>query len=154
MNKKNVIALLLVIGLVLSVTALDAYAFDGGKKKGCQKAGGLEKKFLCKAHFVLKNSDELGLSDKQIKEIKTLKIDAKKDIIRKKSEIDLIAVDIKAAMYTDPIDTAAINKLIDKKYDLKKEKTKALVGAYAALGGTLTEEQKANLKALRKKCKK
>ena len=152
MNKRTVIASLLAIALVLNVTAFEAWAFGGGKGKKCYK--GLEEKLFFKAHMILKNRDELGLSDKQVKKIKDLKIETKKDLIRKNAEIGIVALDIKQAMYGDRIDTAAVNKLIDKKYDLKKEKAKSLVGAYAAVKRTLTSEQKGKLKALWKKCKK
>ena len=152
MNKKVVIASLLAVALMLNVTAFEAWAYGEGKGKKCYK--GLEKKFFYKAHMILKNRDELGLSDKQVKKIKDLKIETKKDLIRKNAEIDIVALDIKAAMHGDQIDTALVNKLIDKKYDLKKEKTKSLVGACAAVKGTLTREQKDKLKGLWKKCKK
>ncbi len=151
MNKKTVIALFLAIALLLNVTGFEALAFGG--EKGHSKKG-LEKKFFCKAYMILKNQDELGLSDKQAEKIKGLKIETKKDLIRKNAEIDIIALDIKAAMYGEQIDTGAIDKLIDRKYDLKKEKAKSLVGAYAAVKGTLTGDQKDKLKTLWKKCKK
>ncbi|NQV03860.1 MAG: hypothetical protein HQ532_00015, partial [Candidatus Omnitrophica bacterium] len=72
----------------------------------------------------------------------------------KKAEIDLIAIDIKAALWEDTIDLGSVNTLIDRKYELKKQKTKALVAAYAALKGMLTKEQIKNLKGLCKKGKK
>ena len=57
-------------------------------------------------------------------------------------------------MHGEQIDTGAIDKLIDKKYDLKKEKAKSSVRAYASVKGLLTSEQKSKLKDLYKKCKK
>lgn len=153
MNKKTVIvALFLAVTLMLSVTAFEAWAFGEGKTK--ERYGEFEKKFFCKAHMILKNQDELGLSDKQVEEIKSLKIETKKDLIRKNAELNIIALDIKSAMCGKQINTGAINKLIDKKYDLKKEKEKASIGAYATVKGILTSEQKDKLKDLWKKCKK
>ena len=152
MSRKTVLAALLVLALVLSVTVLDAYAYGDKGAKGHRK--GLAEKFFFKVHMILKNRDELGLSDKQAKDIKDLKIKTKKDLIRKKAEIDILALDIKAAMWGKEIDTNAVNKLIDAKYDLKKAKAKSLVGAYAAVKGILTDGQKAKLKSIWKKCKK
>ena len=57
-------------------------------------------------------------------------------------------------MWQNAIDTEAIDALIDKKYEIKKEKAKSMVGAYAELKGILTAEQKDKLKELYKKCKK
>ena len=140
------------------------HAYEGKKTKGhqyaydCKKTKGHKKDFggkvFHKAHFLLKSKEELGLSDKQVKKIKDLKLEAKKDLITKKAEIEVLALDIKAKMHEEKIDTKAINKLIDKKYELKKAKSKSLVGAYAALKNVLTKEQKKKLKGLYKKCKK
>jgi len=152
MKNKIVIAAFLTVALMFSVMAVEALAYDGGKAKGQHE--GLEGKFSGKAHMVLKNQDELDLTDKQIKEIKKLKIETKKDLIQKNAEIDIIALDIKAEMYGKQIDTDAVDKLIDKKYDLKKEKAKSLVRACAGIKEILTSEQKDKLKDIWKKCKK
>ena len=150
MNKKRVLAIFLVLTLVFSAAAIETYAKDmGGHGKK-----GLEDKFSGKAHMILMNKEELGLSDKQVATIKDLKLKTKKDVIRKKAEIDVLALDIKAAMYGDAIDTEAVNELIDKKYELKKEKAKSLVAACATLKDTLTDDQKAKMKDLYKNCKK
>jgi hypothetical protein len=149
MKRKLMIIALLVSVLTLSVMPLEVYAFDHGKTKG-QKGGhwDLEKKFSCKAHLILANKEKLGLSDGQVTKIKELKMKTKKGLIRKAAEIKILALDIKAAMWKDPINTSAVNKLIDKKYDLKKGKTKSLVGACAALKGILTKGQKEKMKGL------
>ena len=150
MKGKRVLALFLILTLVFSVMAIETYA----KNMGGHSKKGLENKFSCKVHMSLANMEELGLSDKQDAKIRDLKINAKKDLIRKNAEIEILALDIKEAMCGDTIDTKAVNKLIDKKYELKKEKTKSQVAAYAALKGTLTDDQKAKMKDIWKKCKK
>ena len=53
-------------------------------------------------------------------------------------------------MWKGTMDKAAMDKLIDKKYGLKKEKAKYLVGTCAALNGILTKEQREKVKDLRK----
>ena len=63
-------------------------------------------------------------------------------------------MDIKGNMQGDRIDIKATNKLIDRKYDLKKEKAKSLVSACAGLKSILTKEQTGKMKDLWKKCKK
>ncbi len=152
MNKKTVMGVFLAIALIFSVMTVEALAYGDGKAKGQHE--NLEERFSGKAHMILKNEDELGLTDKQIKEIKKLKIETKKDLIQKNAEIDIIALDIKAEMYKKQIDADAIDRLIDKKYDLKKEKAKSLVKACVGVKETLTSEQKDKLKDIQKKCKK
>lgn len=160
MNKKLVSAAVLALILVFSVTMADAYTSGHGKsKKGYhykseKHKDDLESKFYRKAMLVYKKRDELGLSEKQAKSVKSLKLEAKKDLIRKKAEIEIIALDIKAKLWEDEVDAAGVNKLIDRKYELKKEKAKALVGAYATLKDMLSAKQKEKLKELYKECKK
>ena len=94
------------------------------------------------------------LTDEQIKKVKALKLDTKKDLIMTNAEIDVLALEIKAEMWMDSIDLDSIDKLIDKKYDLKKGKTKSLVASYAALKNILTKGQKTKMKEIYKKCSK
>ena len=157
MKKKLAVVTLVIFALIFNLMVLEVYARECGKMKGHQMKGhswNLEEKFSHKAGFILKNKEELGLSDKQVKKIKDLKIKTKKNLIEKKAEIDLLALDIKGEMWKEKFDVKAINKLIDKKYGLKAEKAKSLVNAYTALKGTLTKKQKEKMKGLMKKCKK
>lgn len=150
MRSRILITAFLVFSLVFGVVAFDACAGHGKDKKGGYHCGGKDKLYR-KAHFILKNKAELGLTDKQVKEIKALKIATKKDMIAKKAEIETVSVDMKAMMWESTIDTAAMDKLIDRKYELKKEKAKTSVRACAKLKNILTEEQKQKMKGLRKK---
>ena len=139
MNRKVIVSVAVMVAFVFSLLAPMAFAYDHGKdKKGNEDFG---EEIFNKAHFILENQEELEISDEQAKKIKDLKIKAKKDMIKIKAEIDLIAIDIKQETWKDAIDTEAVNALIDKKYDLKKEKAKSSVVAYAELKSILTEEQ-------------
>ena len=144
----SVVILIFCLGLLMPA----AYARGDKKMQGHQ--AGFENKIFLKAHMMLKNQEELGLSAAQIKKIKKIKIDIKKDLIQRKAKIDLIVVDIKAQMWEDKINTKAINKLIDQKYELKKAKAKSLLQAYVSLKKILTDEQKERLKEFFKACKK
>ena len=140
---KRFIVLMLLVCFALSATYV--YAERGMKKDHKGDLGG---KFYYKVMMVIKNQEELGLSDEQVKKLKDLKLTTKKEAIRKKAEIDMLAIDIKAAMWEGVIDVNAVNVLIDKKYELKKEKAKALVAADVELKSILTEEQQKKLKSL------
>ena len=137
--------LVLVLGLVFSAGSL--YADGKGHGKGHGKEG-LDEKFMKKAHMIMMYQDELGLSDETVDGIKALKIETKKNLITKKAQIEVLAIDIKAGLYAEKIDVEAIDKLIDQKYELKKEKAKMLVAAYAKLKGMLTEEQMDTMKGI------
>ena len=123
-----------------------------GCPKGCQKKGpqgyGFEKKIFCKLRLAIAQQDELGLSKDQVAKIQRIETSAKKDIIKREAEIDLVTVDIKSKLHEDKIDKESIGKLIDQKYDLKKEKAKALIGFCAELNDILSSEQKNKLRGI------
>lgn len=150
MKIKFTVAVPLVLVLTLALLMPAAYAEKGKGMGDCHQ--GIEEKVSYKTRLFLKNQEELGLSDEQIKKIKDLNLQTMKDSIKAKAEIEIIALDIKAKMQEETIDTAAINKLIDEKYELKKAKAKSSVKAYAGLKNILTKEQKEKLKGLFKKC--
>jgi hypothetical protein len=141
------IAVLIIVLSCFLVTSSYADSYKKSRHHGYS----LDKKFVSKVRLALKNQDELGLSDEQYEKIKTLKLNTKKDLIKRKAEIDIIGVDIKGKLYEDSIDKKSINKLIDQKYELKKAKAKALVDAYAEFQNILNDEQKKKLKELSRK---
>ena len=142
MKAKALMIAFLIAVLTLSFALPSVYA--GGHKKG------LDSKVLKKAHMILKNKEELGLSEEQVEKIKNLKIETKKSLVKQKAEIEILGIDIKAKLWEDAINTEAVNKLIDQKYELKKAKAKSLVEALASLKNILTDEQKTKLKEVYK----
>jgi hypothetical protein len=102
------------------------------------------------AHSIFENQAELGFSEENLHKVKDLMINTKKSLIRSTAEIDILAVDIMAKMWEDSPDMAEINKLIDKKFTLKKEAMKELVSAFLSLKKMLSKEQ---LGKLHKICK-
>lgn len=118
----------------------------------CNHMGGrgsnMQGKFFQKFGKIMKNQEALGLSDEQLDVIKKLKWDLKKEMIKQTAEIDVLEVDIDAALYEDTVDMEKVGGLIDQKYEYKKAKAKTIAGAVAELKKILTEEQLAKLKEL------
>jgi len=158
MKKKILMASIATLFLVASVSLTRAYADHGGGvcpisgdkcgyggggfKHGHSGSGGdLDKMFFMKAHFILENSDELGLTEDKVEAIKSLKTDTLKSLIKQNADIAVACIDIKSKLHDYPIDVASTNALVDQKYELKKAKTKTLIDALAKLKGTLTQEQ-------------
>lgn len=150
--KTGILVMVVVLMIGFIVPAVYAEGYKHGQKKGHH--GDIGNMVCKKAMILCKNKDELGLTDSQVEKIKALKIATKKNLIKTQAEIDIVKVDIKALMWKDAIDTEAINKLIDQKYEFKKEKAKSSIDAYAKLKGLLTEEQQEKLKTLAKDCHK
>lgn len=148
----SIIALMLVLGFMYS----NSFAEKGHHEKGRHGYGkmAMSDMFFMKVKMIYKNQEEIGVSDDQMKQIKSLKIDLKKDSIRKTAEIEILKIDIHSLMHKDQIDVAAVNKLIDQKYEFKKAKTKKVVGAFAKLKKIITKDQMAKLKKLKKNKRK
>ena len=98
-------------------------------------------KFFHFAHDILENREELGLSPETAKKVLELKISTKKDKIRDAAEVELLLVDIAVELWKDKPDLGAVNKLLDKKYDLKKASMKSLVAAFVAVKKLLSPVQ-------------
>jgi Spy/CpxP family protein refolding chaperone len=149
MNRKFIATTVGAFFVFFFLSAGSALAGHSGKSHSKSNyRGDLESKLFGKAHYILKNEEELGLSEDQVQQIKDLKRSVKKSLIMQKAQIEVIAVDIKSMLYDNPVDVEGVNALVDQKYDIKKAKTKGLVESFAQLKATLSEEQWAKLKSL------
>ncbi len=132
-----------VLGLTLSLSS--AYAHGGSYGKG---GGELKEMFFKKAHFILENKEVLGLAEDKVADIKNLKLETKKALIKQKAEIEVVSLDIKSMAHDYPMDVKAVNTLVDQKYELKKAMEKSVVGAISKLKETLTKDQYDKLRSL------
>lgn len=129
------------------VLAASTVSAGGGCESKWSKMD-LKEKFFYKAEFIMKNADDLDLSDEQIKSIKNLKMETKKMIVSKEAEAEVIWIDVMSEMYEESVNLEKVNSLIDQKYEIKKALTKGIAASYAKLKGTLSEEQMKELKEL------
>jgi Spy/CpxP family protein refolding chaperone len=140
---KKISVLLVLLSLVF---AMDVFA---GGRAGDKKSGwDLDGKFYTMSGMIVKNAEELGLSEQQKEAVKEKKYALKKALVQSKAEIDLVCIDISKELWKDKIDVNAVNALVDKKYQLKADKTKAVIGAYGDLKNSLTAGQKETMKEL------
>ncbi len=121
---------------------------EGWSGGGHEKSFDLEDKLFWKAHFYLEHAELIGLTEEQTEKIKALKMEAKKELIRRDADIEIASLDFKEALMEPKINVEAMNPLVDQKYELKKAKTKYLVQAFANLKGILTPEQETKVKDL------
>lgn len=101
-----------------------------------------------KSCFFLANSDEIGLSEDQTKQIKAIKMEAKKDAIRTEAGMKIVMIDMMAKLHESPMDVAALEKMIDDVSVGMAETGKKAVQSLADLKGALTPEQMAKAKEL------
>jgi hypothetical protein len=130
-----------IAGLAPSVQARHGEKSSGYESEGGHGGGDLDSKFFMKAYFYQMHADPIGLSEEQIQKIKNLKKETQKELIRRDADIEILAVDIKDALHEPKIDVEGIHKNLDKKYEIKKERAKYLVRAFANLKGVLSDEQ-------------
>ena len=105
-------------------------------------------KFFHFAHSILENHEELGLPEEAVKKVKDLKIGTKKSLIRNTAEAELLMVDIISSLYQDKPDISEINKLVDKKFEIKKAGMKKLIVSFVGLKKLLSKEQMKQVKAI------
>ena len=118
--------------------------------KECPFAGCLMKTSC----YLLKNKEELSLTDDQVSRIKAISEKREKDSIQLKADARKVYVDIKTEFSDENFDASGINALIDKKFDLKKQIVKSFVNSHAEILAVLTSEQREKLKEIKKECKK
>ncbi len=139
------ITLILALGLMQSVSLAEKGV---GNVSGRDYKESIENKFFKKVKMIYLYQDELNVNEKQMDQMKELKITLKKDLIKKKADLDIIGVDILSLLYEDIIDVEAVDKLIDQKYEIKKAKIKNVIKSYAQLKKILTKEQIEKLKEI------
>ena len=105
-------------------------------------------KFFHFAHSILENHEELGLTDVDVKKVRDLKIGTKKSMIRNRAEVELLMVDIISSLYQEKPEISEINKLIDKKFEIKKAGMKKLIAAFVGIKKLLSKEQMKQVKAI------
>ncbi|MGB2600850.1 MAG: hypothetical protein WBD00_07495 [Candidatus Omnitrophota bacterium] len=149
--RKRVLAIVLsAVVMVFFMAPVSHAEMSGGCKmmKGGEHQKGLEGKFYKKVMFLLKNHEELDLTDKQIDDIKALKYKVKKEVISKDTSIDMTKAELSEEMWKDEPSSDILNKLTDRKYELKKEKDKILSKGILDLKAILTKEQAKECKKL------
>lgn len=155
--KKNMLVVA-VLGVFLLFNP-SAYADTDGGHPMWHHAGGMmgyshheqsqcpiTRKFMMKAHALLENQKELGLSADQVKTIKDLKLQMEKDSIRQKADQEIFQLDLKSKLGEDKIDVEGTNALIDKAFASSTAAAKSNLEAYAKLKNVLTPDQLAKMK--------
>ncbi len=159
--------LVLIVALLLAFAVPQATAnYDGkcartGDKHECSKTGDcggqgesgcpIVNKLMKKSEFFLKNADEIGLSEDQVKQIKTIKIEAEKDEILGGAQMKVAFLDIESKMSADPVDQEALHAVVDGLSSLMSQGAKKTIKLYVDLKSVLTADQKKKAKEIWKK---
>jgi hypothetical protein len=156
----------LAIWVVLGMLAIAPAALagsdcpHGGDKGKCHRGSGYPKsgegesqcpiiaKFMKKAHFFLANKQEIGFSDEQLSQIKALKLDMEKSVIRKEAEMKVFMLDMTQKLSEQELDVEGLNAMIDQGMIGMGQGAKDAVAAYAKLKSVPTADQFAKAKEI------
>lgn len=158
--------LLIIFGLLFTFTSTALAECPMGKSDGdCSKRSGMcakggeegshscpiMGKLMKKAHFLLDNSDAIGLSADQVTAIKGIKMQAKKSAIQQEAGMKIFMLDMESKLGEETLDVAGISAMIDKGSSEMASGGKQTVQLYAQLKAVLTPEQLAKAKEIWKK---
>ncbi|KPJ48422.1 hypothetical protein AMJ40_07515 [candidate division TA06 bacterium DG_26] len=90
--------------------------------------------------------EELGLTDAQVKKLKSMKMNQKKKAIDDRAEIQKMELELHEVMSEDEIDIKAVNSIIDKIAAKKAKMQKNCIRGMVDARKVLTSEQKKKLK--------
>lgn len=118
------------------------------KKSDCESQCPINNKILKKAHFFIENKDAIGLSEDQVHEIKTIKMNTKKKIIRQNADMEIFEIELWQLLHSKPANQEAVNQMIDQASAGWGSEAKAAVQSYLDVKAVLTEAQMTKAKAI------
>ena len=154
---------LLVLGTAVFLSSTASAHFWNGKCKGKECPLKTEKeccqcpitdKFMKKAHFLLEQKSEVGLTDDQVKTIKELKLQMEKDSIRQSADKKTFMLDLQSKLSEDKVDIEGANTLIDQNFAAASAAAKSNLATYAKLKSLLNPDQIKKMKTLHEQMEK
>ena len=123
--------------LLSQVQAEDLTTFGGehGMMYGCTKTKQDQ-------HIYLMNAEKLGLSDKQVKKLRNIRGECKKECVLNKAKLRVAKVDLDGALESEDIDMALVEKKAGEISELMKKLLVRSIKVNVEASMVLTEEQK------------
>ncbi|MFH0947890.1 MAG: Spy/CpxP family protein refolding chaperone [Elusimicrobiota bacterium] len=127
-----------------------------------------EKEMMCKkggrgedvgnVKWYLKNSAELNLTNEQVKSLEKIRMDCKRDAIKRQADIKLARLDLRELIKQEKPDFVSVRAKIKQISELQLTSKFAMIDAMESGFNALTKEQQDKLPQLKKKrkenCKK
>ncbi len=159
MRKISMIALM--IGLFALTTPLFAHSHKKEcstsehescerREKSCSKCP-IANAIMKASCFLTKNASEIGLNDEQLKKIKSIAMETKKEAILGQAQMKVMCMDLSSKLCEEKLDVEGINAMIDQGSAGWAAAGKKTLKNYADLRAILTPEQMAKAKELCKK---
>jgi len=131
------LAVLFVMGLAVSSDAVV-------KKKGMGKGAGMAASDgdCCCNGAPMEKLKALGLDDKQKEAVEAIHFRTKKEMIRKRADVQVAEIELKEILSKDPVDLTAAETAVKKIEGLKSEMKMLHIKAKEEIKSNLTPEQK------------
>jgi Spy/CpxP family protein refolding chaperone len=117
-----------------------------GMGMGCGMMGGDHGMGCCKKEFFLCCKKELELTDKQVTDLKSIKMDFQKGKIRKEADLKIARLELKSLMHDDDAPIKDIEAKMKAAANLKTEMKLSHIKAYRKAKALLTPEQMEKMK--------
>ncbi|MBA4374206.1 MAG: hypothetical protein C0402_15250 [Thermodesulfovibrio sp.] len=135
MRRRIVKKLVLLLAVVLLVgMSVSAYAMS---KKGMHGGKGMHGE-----HMMLEKMEALGLDDKQKETVKAIHLKTKKEMIKKKADVDVAHVELKELLGKDTVDLQAAEAKVKQIEALKTDMKMTHIRTREEVKKILTPEQK------------
>ncbi len=166
MKKFKIVAVILILGLVMSVSLPEAaYSFgffdskgecgiDGSKGKGREGKGGGESVCSEKGGKMDKMMEELGITAEQKNQLKTMREGNKETYKNLKTQMNAKHEAMREELGKDQVDKSKVDAIINDIGELYKQKMQGRVDKVLGMKSVLTPEQNAAMKEKMKTCRK
>lgn len=142
-----VLAVFLVLGLAVNSGAAEKAMSDGphggmhmrGYDGGCGCSG-------AGSHFAM--FKKLGLDDKQKEAVRQIHLSTKKEMIKKRADVQLAKIELQEILSKDPVDLAAAETAVKKVESLKSDIKMLHIKAMVEIKSKLNAEQKKQFTAI------
>lgn len=138
-------AAVLLLGLAVSSDAMSKKGAGGMKK-------GMMEKQMCGEHMMMEKLASLGLDDRQKEEIKGIHLKTKKEMIRKKADIQVAGIELKEILGRDTVDLQAAEAKVKQVESLKTEMKMTHIRTREEIKSRLTPEQRKKFNEMRGMC--
>ena len=118
----------------------------GSGMRGCGMMDGDHGMGCCKKEFFLCCRKELELTDKQVTDLKSIKMDFQKGKIRKEADLKIAQLELKSLMHDDDAPIKDIESKMKAAANLKTEMKLSHIKAYRKAKALLTTEQVEKMK--------
>jgi Spy/CpxP family protein refolding chaperone len=99
-------------------------------------------------HPLWKHLMGLGLDDKQMAALKALRSRTMKEMVKKRADKQIAAIELKDLLDRDPVDMKAVEAALKKNESLKTEMALAHIKAHEEMKALLTPDQRKQLKEM------